>query len=144
MMPKILAVFLFLVASAMADDSIVDISATFAPKDGAPITGEAPRVLLSNAMTMIPVEVPGGLRLVEISPQEEKPDGPLTQLSIVVRDPGTILAGTPGTTGSIPSMALAIAQVLVKLENDKNIVFLKTPTGTWSIKVSSVSKPDPK
>jgi hypothetical protein len=146
MLPRILAAFVLLMASAMAADPTADISATFTPKDGAPITAEAPRVSL-GAATTIPLEIPGALRLVEISPLQEKENGPFTQLNIMVRDPGTILPGIPGSgtpgngTSPTPSVAIAIAQALVKLESDKDIVFLKTPTGTWSVKVSSVSKP---
>ncbi len=140
MLPQILITFLFLMVPAMAADPFADISATFTPKDGAPITAEAPRASL-NAATTIPLDIPGAIRLVEISPLQEKENGPFTQLNIAVRDPGTILPGTSSASGNTPPMALAIAQVLVKLDGDKPIVFLKTPTGTWSVRVSSVSKP---
>lgn len=139
---RIFAVLLFFAASAMAADPTADISVTFAPKEGSPITAEAPRVSL-NAATTIPLDIPGALRLVEISPLQDKENGPFVRLNVVLRDPGTILPGTPGNGSSpaIPAVAIAIAQTLVKLEMDQDIVFLKSPTGTWSVKVSSVSKP---
>jgi hypothetical protein len=142
MVPRILGAFLILTASAVAADPTADISVSFAPKEGAPITAEAPKVSLTAATT-IPLDVPGALRLVEISPLQEKENGPFTLLNIMLRDPGTILPGTPGNGGSpaIPPVALAIAQALVKLENNKDIVFLKSPAGTWSVKVSPVSGP---
>lgn len=142
MLPKIFFLLVLFTVSAMAANPTADISVTFTPKDGAPITAEAPRVSL-NAATTIPLDIPGAIRLVEISPLQEKENGPFTLLNIMLRDPGTILPGTPGAGNNpaTPSMALAIAQALVPLENDKDIAFLKSPTGTWSVKVSAMSKP---
>jgi hypothetical protein len=135
-------IFLAAAAAAAAADMTADISVTFAPMEGPPVSAEVPHAGL-DAVTTIPLDVPGALRLVEISPVQDKGDETVTRLNIVLRDPGTILPGTPGTGsfGPIQPQALVIAQAVVKMTPDQPIVFLKTPSGTWSVRLSSISKP---
>jgi hypothetical protein len=130
--PALFAALILTCPFSPAADPSADISVKFTPAEGEPVSATATGALLGGPVAL-PLDVPNAIRIVEVAVVFDEEGREPRNLQIDILDPGTILPGAS-------PKPMTLMHATVRFAAGSDIVFFKSTSGTWSVRVDALSK----